>query len=176
MEILVVIDMQNDFLTGALGNAETAGILPKVCQRVREYRESHDLPVVYTMDTHGEDYLDTREGRKLPVPHCIAGTEGWELPERLKEAIGDGVEVRKGTFGAKTLPDVITKICGGNAPERITFMGVCTDICVISNAMLIKAFFPEAEIEVVGGCSAGVTPESHERALAAMGSCQIEVR
>ncbi|MCM1577993.1 MAG: cysteine hydrolase, partial [Ruminococcus sp.] len=167
MEILIVIDMQNDFLTGALGNAQTAAVTEKVCRRVTEYRQSHSLPVIYTMDTHGENYLDTQEGKRLPVPHCIEGTQGWELPDSLKTAIGEGIEVRKGTFGAKDLPGVVEKVCGGNAPDngnapdKITLMGVCTDICVISNAMLLKAFFPETEIEIAADCCAGVTPESH---------------
>lgn len=175
LEILVVIDMQNDFLTGVLGNKETAAVTERVCERVREYRQTCDLPVICTMDTHGENYLDTREGRKLPVPHCIEGTPGWELPESIKSAVGEGVEVKKVTFGGKELPSAVEKVCGGKAPDRITLMGVCTDICVISNAMLLKAFFPETEIAVDGGCSAGTTPENHDRALAAMRCCHIEI-
>lgn len=176
MELLVVIDMQKDFLTGVLGNPETAAVLGSVCQRVRDYRSRSSVPVVYTMDTHGSDYMDTQEGRKLPVPHCIEGTPGWELPEELAECIGEDVMVTKPTFGAKELPAVIEGLCKGTAPEKITLCGVCTDICVISNAMLLKAFFPETVIEVAADCCAGTTPDNHRRALEAMQGVQIEVR
>lgn len=168
--------MQKDFLTGSLGNPETAAVTERVCKKAREYRESTSLPIVCTMDTHSSNYLDTKEGRLLPVPHCIEGTDGWEIPDNLREAMGEYVQVKKVTFGAKELPEVIEGICGGKAPDRIILCGVCTDICVISNAMLLKAFFPETDIEVEADCCAGTTPENHNRALESMRGVQIEVR
>lgn len=176
MELMIMIDMQKDFTTGVLGNKETAAVVSAVCNEITRYSES-GMPLVYTMDTHYENYSETQEGRKLPVPHCIEGTEGWELPEEIKEAI-EGMEtvmVKKNTFGAKNLPEIVSGINEKTPLTKITLMGVCTDICVISNAMLLKAFFPETEICIKADCCAGVTPESAENALNAMKSCQITI-
>ena len=171
MNILVVIDMQNDFLTGALGTPEGAGIVGNVCGLIRGF----DGKVIYTRDTHGENYLDTREGQKLPVPHCIRGTDGWQICEEVQERIRpqDRI-VDKVTFGAPDLPDIIRAECGG-MPEEIHLAGVCTDICVISNAMICKAAFPEVPVFIHERCCAGVTPESHATALEAMRACQIDI-
>ncbi|MGN0579231.1 MAG: cysteine hydrolase family protein [Ruminococcus sp.] len=178
MKILIMIDMQNDFLTGTLGNPETAAVLSNVCSKVEEYLKSGGFPLVYTMDTHGDNYSDTQEGKKLPVPHCIDGTEGWELPKKLKSIIGENaVCIKKNTFGARELPGILKKI-ESEAEEKISeieLIGVCTDICVISNALLIKAFYPELPVIVDSSCCAGVTPQSHLNALEAMKMCQIEI-
>lgn len=171
MKCLLVIDMQNDFLTGALGTPEGAGIVGNVCGLIRGF----DGKVIYTRDTHGENYLDTREGQKLPVPHCIRGTDGWQICEEVQKRIRpqDRI-VDKVTFGAPDLPDIIRAECGG-MPEEIHLAGVCTDICVISNAMICKAAFPEVPVFIHEHCCAGVTPESHATALEAMRACQIDI-
>ena len=171
MKCLLVIDMQNDFLTGALGTPEGAGLVGNVCGLIRGF----DGKVIYTRDTHGENYLDTREGQKLPVPHCIRGTDGWQICEEVQERIRpqDRI-VDKVTFGAPDLPDIIRAECGG-MPEEIHLAGVCTDICVISNAMICKAAFPEVPVFIHERCCAGVTPESHATALEAMRACQIDI-
>ena len=172
MKVLAVVDMQRDFIDGALGTEEAAAIVPHVKEKIASYIEHGDA-VVFTRDTHGDDYLETQEGRKLPVPHCIKGTPGWEIPEDIFRE-GSPV-VDKPTFGSLQLADMLAKIDGGNAPESIEVIGLCTDICVISNALLIKARLPETAISVDARCCAGVTPESHERALQAMGACQIDI-
>lgn len=175
MEILVVIDMQKDFIDGALGNAETAAVVDNVVRKIEAYKKARpEIPVVYTLDTHFENYMETQEGRNLPVPHCIRGTEGWELDDRVKKAIGEnGIAVEKNTFGAVDLAEIIKEKIG--VPEKITLIGVCTDICVISNAMLLKAAFTEVPIAVDAECCAGVTPQSHSNALKALLPCQIIV-
>lgn len=184
MDLLIVVDMQNDFIDGALGNDETKAIVPKVCKLIKKYEDKNPtMPVFCTYDTHEQDYLETQEGKKLPVPHCIWNTKGWELNMDVADAIGIMAEtpICKGTFGAIDLNFVITdelmidNPAGIKEIETITLCGVCTDICVISNAMILKAFYPEAEIRVVSDCCAGVTPESHERALEAMKMCQIDI-
>ena len=166
--LLVVVDMQNDFVDGALGSPEAQAIVPAVVKRVREYRERGD-EVVFTLDTHGEDYLDTMEGRKLPVPHCIKGTKGWELCDAL--AGEPGRQFEKHTFGSTELAKYVAD--GGFASVELA--GLCTDICVISNAMLVKAAAPEIPVRVDGSCCAGVTCESHTNALNAMRMCQIDI-
>lgn len=173
--------MQNDFLTGVLGNEQTAAVVPKVREKVRNCLEQGSTPLIYTMDTHSENYLSTQEGRNLPVVHCIKGTHGWQLDDSLK-ALVEGepektVRVEKVTFGAESLPDCIKDISQtvGEDITEIELFGVCTDICVISNAMLLKAFFPEAVITVDSQCCAGVTPQSHQNALEAMKMCHIQV-
>lgn len=166
-ELLIVVDMQNDFVTGVLGSAEARAILPKLKQKIDGARTAGKT-IVFTRDTHGADYLSTQEGRNLPVPHCIRGTEGWQIVEGLCLK-GDRV-FDKPTFGSLSLAEFIRDGEFG----RVEFVGVCTDICVISNAMLAKAFCPETEIAVDASCCAGVTPESHERAIKAMRSCQIK--
>jgi len=176
-KVLVVIDMQNDFVTGALKNAEAEKIVADVAAKVGEY-VNKGIPVFFTRDTHDADYLGTQEGRLLPVPHCIAGTGGWQIVPGLREFVMEGREGNvfdKPSFGSMYLPQWIREKLDG-MPETVEFCGVCTDICVISNAMIMKAAFPETEVAVLGGLCAGVTPASHETALSAMGSCQINIK
>ena len=170
MDILVVIDMQNDFIDGALGTPEAEAIVPNVVDRVKNFNGL----VLATRDTHGGDYLQTQEGRMLPVEHCIRGTYGWEIREEIAELLESG-PIDKPTFGSETLGKVLKEFNKSETIDSITLVGLCTDICVISNAMLLKAFLPEVPIYVDAACCAGVTPESHERALEAMKACQIEV-
>ncbi len=167
MKYLIVVDMQNDFIDGSLGSAEAVAILPYV----RELIKSFDGKVLFTRDTHFEDYETTQEGKKLPVRHCIKDSDGWQIHPSL-EALRQTPAIDKITFGSKALVDLLQyeeKI------EEITFVGLCTDICVISNAMLVKAFYPEIPLTVDAKGCAGVTPESHKNALAAMKMCQINV-
>ncbi|MBR2452674.1 MAG: cysteine hydrolase [Clostridia bacterium] len=167
-KVLIVVDMQNDFIDGALGSSEAQGIVKNVLAKI----ENFDGEVVFTLDTHGEEYLSTQEGKKLPVPHCIKGTSGWEIHPRLKGFAKNQIE--KPTFGSVGLPGFLCDLLNGE-PDIIELVGLCTDICVISNAMLLKAAFPEAEIVVDSSCCAGVTPESHKTALDSMRAVQIEV-
>ena len=170
MKVLVVIDMQNDFIDGALGTPEACAIVPAVVDKIRNF----DGLVLATRDTHGADYLNTQEGRNLPVEHCIKGTKGWELNPEISALIKEA-PIDKPTFGSCELGMRIKELAEHENIENITLIGVCTDICVISNAMIIKAFLPEVPVTVVKDCCAGVTPESHLRALEAMRSCQIEI-
>ncbi len=164
MKTLIVVDMQNDFITGSLGSKDAEAIVPFVKAKI----EGFDGRVIFTRDTHGENYSDTQEGRKLPVSHCIKGTYGWEICDELKPFVKEVVD--KETFGSIKLPELIDDNC-----DEIELCGLCTDICVISNAMIIKAAFPEMTVKVDGKCSAGVTKESHENALSAMKAVQIEI-
>lgn len=182
MEILIVVDMQKDFITGCLGNESTRAVVEPVCDLITSFKNSNSgaTQLIYTMDTHYNNYMDTMEGKKLPVLHCIEGTEGWNLDTSVKSAIGsDGIMVKKETFGAKALPEVINNILyvenKVDEPLKITLCGVCTDICVISNAMLLKANYPNAEIVINSKCCAGVTEERHNIALEAMKSCHIDI-
>ena len=167
MKILVVVDMQNDFIDGALGTPEAASIVPYV----KEVIESFDGKVLFTRDTHFADYMDTQEGKNLPVPHCIKDTDGWRIRREL-DALRKTPAIDKITFGSKDLVDILK---GEPSIESITFVGLCTDICVISNVMLTKAFFPEIPLIVDAKACAGVTPESHRNALAAMKAVQVTV-
>lgn len=167
MKILVVVDMQNDFIDGALGTPEAASIVPYVKQII----ESFDGKVLFTRDTHFADYMDTQEGKNLPVPHCIKDTDGWRIRREL-DALRKTPAIDKITFGSKDLVDILK---GEPSIESITFVGLCTDICVISNVMLTKAFFPEIPLIVDAKACAGVTPESHQNALAAMKMCQVRI-
>lgn len=170
MKALIVIDMQNDFIDGALGTKEAVAITENVKAKITEYRKNGDT-VIFTRDTHCEDYMNTQEGKNLPVPHCIKGTKGWEIsPELDTEA---SMIIDKPTFGSKELGEYLSELEGLTEVELI---GLCTDICVISNAMLIKAFMPELKVSVDSSCCAGVTPESHSNALSAMKMCQIEIK
>lgn len=169
MKALICVDMQNDFIDGALGTKEAEAIVPFVKEKLRKARQE-DTEVIFTRDTHFEDYLTTQEGKKLPVEHCIKNTEGWEISRELE--VLDSVIFDKITFGSVELPEYLKKI---KDLEAVELIGLCTDICVISNAMLIKAAFPEITVKVDSSCCAGVTPESHENALNAMKMCQIEV-
>ena len=171
---LVVVDVQNDFVTDALGTAEAQAALPAMVRKVRGFQGQ----VVFTKDTHDERYLETQEGKNLPVPHCLVGTRGWELVDELDavQREGDLPVYLKGTFGSLDLMhDIEAAYARGNV-ESVEFIGLCTDICVISNAMLVKAAIPQLPVSVDAGCCAGVTPQLHEAALAAMASCQIQVR
>ena len=173
--ILVAVDLQKDFIDGALGTREAVAIVPTAAARIRELREA-GAEIFATLDTHGEDYLRTQEGRKLPVPHCIRDTEGWQLNPVIREALGDGCTlVEKPTFGSLRLPELIRERIGEGKDATIELLGLCTDICVVSNALLLKAAFPEAAIRVQAACCAGVTPEKHRAALETMASCQIEI-
>lgn len=175
MNVLVVIDMQNDFLTGALRNEEGIKIISSVVNRINEYKEQGNL-VLATRDTHFKDYLLTQEGRKLPIEHCIKETFGWEIEENISKALGDSFIFDKPTFGSRELGIyLLNKFENEQKDLEVEFIGVCTDICVISNAMIVKAFLPEARVIVNSSLCAGVTIESHNNALKAMESCQIEI-
>lgn len=170
MNFLIVVDMQNDFIDGALGTKEAVAILPKVKEKI----ESFDGRVIFTRDTHEADYLSTQEGANLPVEHCIKGTHGWQINAEL-DALRKEEPVDKPTFGSVGLGQLLKAYDTYEEKiESITLVGLCTDICVISNAMLLKAYLPETPIAVDAACCAGVTPESHERALDAMAVCQIK--
>lgn len=173
MKVLVVVDMQNDFIDGSLGTAEAAAIVPAVMEKIRSF----DGRIIATRDTHAEEYLDTEEGRHLPVVHCVKGTEGWEIRKEIDELLKEkeAVRIDKPTFGSVELGSYVRKLDEEEGVEGITLIGVCTDICVISNALLLKANLPEVPVCVDASCCAGVTPESHERALEAMKPCQIEI-
>ena len=173
-DFLIVVDMQHDFIDGSLGTPEARAIVPAVAQRIRK-RRAEGAVVLATLDTHEEDYLTTSEGRKLPVCHCIRGTEGWQIhPDILAQLQGCQL-VEKPTFGSLRLPELIREQAAGAERLSIELVGLCTDICVVSNALLLKASFPEAELSVSRACCAGVTPQSHEAALQTMASCQIDI-
>ncbi len=174
-EFLIAVDLQNDFVDGALGTKEAQNIIPAAVEHIRR-RRAEGVTVLATLDTHGPDYLSTAEGRKLPVPHCIRGTQGWELNEAVAAALEGCERVEKPSFGSLRLPERIRALAGEGAELSIELLGLCTDICVVSNALLLKASFPEADISVQRGCCAGVTPELHEAALKTMASCQIDIR
>ncbi len=173
-KILIAVDLQNDFIDGALGTKEAEAIVPAAAARIREWREA-GAEIFATLDTHEADYMETREGKHLPVPHCIRGTEGWQLNPEIREALGDAILVEKPTFGSVRLPEIIRENMEPGEPAAMEIMGLCTDICVVSNALLLKANFPEAEIAVNTRCCAGVTPEKHMAALETMRSCQIDM-
>lgn len=174
MEVLIVVDMQNDFVSGALGTQEAVDIVPYVVGRVVDgvNRGEH---ILFTRDTHEENYPETQEGRNLPASHCVRGTEGWEIIPQLTEYTMGRTIVDKPTFGSAELGARLTELNETETIKRITLIGLCTDICVISNAMLVKAFLPEVPVAVDAQCCAGVTPESHANALSAMKVCQITV-
>ena len=164
--------MKKFFVDGALGSKEACAIVPAAVRKIRTF----DGGIFATLDTHFENYMETAEGRKLPVPHCIKDTEGWELDKDIAAALKgkDYVPVEKNTFGSVDLPELIGKAADGEE-FSIELIGLCTDICVVSNALLLKANFPEAAIAVDEKCCAGVTPEKHEAALETMRSCQIDI-
>ena len=168
--ILVVVDMQNDFIDGALGTAEAVAIVPGVVEKIKKF----DGKILFTRDTHEENYMETQEGRNLPVPHCIRGTEGWQLAPAIAGLCKTDC-IDKPTFGSVELGQLLKALNEEDAVEKITFVGLCTDICVISNVMIAKAYLPEVEIVVDASCCAGVTPESHKNALEAMKMCQITI-
>lgn len=166
--ILIVVDMQNDFIDGALGTAEAMAIVPKVAEKIRNFPGK----IWFTRDTHQENYLETQEGKALPVKHCIQGSPGWEIRPEIMELCRNA-PVDKATFGSVELGELLRKVSEEEPVGSITLVGLCTDICVISNALLIKAFLPEVKVIVDASCCAGVTPESHRNALEAMKMCQI---
>lgn len=171
MKILVVVDMQNDFIDGALGTKEAASIVPKVVEKIKDFQGR----VLATRDTHEADYLSTQEGHNLPVEHCIHNTAGWEIRSEIQALIQEK-PIDKVTFGSEELAQTLKAYHEKEEViESITLVGLCTDICVISNAMVLKAFLPEVPIIVDASCCAGVTPESHRQALQAMKVCQIQV-
>lgn len=181
MKVLVVIDMQHDFVDGSLGTKEAQAIVPNVAKKVKEAVQNNDL-IVYTRDTHFGNYLDTKEGKKLPVKHCIYREEGWRiLDEVLPPYAYEYARIfDKNTFGYRRLPDKIRTLLDDYVCcdcDEIEVVGLCTDICVVSNALMLKAeFYDEIEISVDANCCAGVTPETHEAALKTMEMCQINVR
>lgn len=166
---LVVVDMQKDFIDGTLGTKEAIAIVDNVAEEVKSF----DGEVIFTRDTHYDNYLETQEGKKLPVLHCIEGTDGWQLDKKLAVLRTDSMKIfDKPTFGSVELAEYLKT---NNELESVTLVGLCTDICVISNALLIKANMPEVEIKVIEKCCAGVTPQSHKNALEAMKMCQIQI-
>ena len=168
---LVIVDMQNDFVTGNLGTKEAVAIVPNVVAKVKQ-AIADGTKVVFTRDTHTSEYMNTQEGKNLPVPHCINGTEGWDIIPELQEFITDETYIfDKPTFGSVKLADDVTFNCY----DEVELIGVCTGICVLSNAIVIKAHNPEVPIKVDSSCCACVTPETHETALKAMQTCQIQV-
>lgn len=169
-DILIVVDMQNDFIDGALGTPEAVAIVPRVAEKIRAFAGR----VLFTRDTHTSNYPETQEGRKLPVPHCIRNTPGWEICPDL-EPLRQETPIDKATFGSVELGALLQAADRENPIQSVTLVGLCTDICVISNALLVKAFLPEAEVIVDAACCAGVTPQSHRTALEAMKVCQIRV-
>lgn len=175
-ELLVVVDMQNDFITGVLGTNEAKAVVPKVCNRIANW--SGDI--IMTRDTHHDYYMNTAEGRMLPVPHCIEGSAGWQVNDEVRAAydskysVGSGhffALVDKETFGCQKLMEIAKFL----KYDRVVLCGVCTDVCVISNAFLVRTALPEAEVIVDASCCAGICPESHRLALDAMAPCNIKI-
>ena len=177
MKVLVVVDVQNDFVTGALGNPDAQAAIPAIKEKIATYLANDDI-IIYTRDTHQEDYMETSEGKYLPVPHCIEGTEGVEIVDGIYA--DDSVIIDKPTFGVETFPAFLDEFVAADDIEEIEFVGFCTDICVISNALIVKAwaapYQPFITVSCDSACCAGVTKEKHEAALEVMRSCQIEVR
>lgn len=178
MKVLVVVDMQNDFISGSLGTPEAAAIVPGVVEKIRSW----DGLVCVTQDTHFPDYLETQEGRLLPVPHCIRNTEGWQIEASVRAALAGSAAgdesvlyITKAAFGSRELAELLARRHRETPIEEIMLIGLCTDICVISNALVLKSFLPEVPLAVDAACCAGVSPESHGNALAAMKMCQIKI-
>lgn len=171
-KILVIVDIQNDFVDGALGSKEAVAIIDSVCKKIRAFEGD----IFVTLDTHGEDYMNTQEGKKLPVPHCIKGTDGWKLNPEIEKALEgkDFTVIEKPTFGSQRLAEIINEKYKEDELS-VELIGICTDICVISNALTIRAHNTECDITVDSSCCAGVTPESHNAALNVMKSCLINV-
>lgn len=170
-KVLIVVDMQNDFIDGALGSQEAVTIVDKVAEKVKAAEEEGTL-VLFTRDTHGEDYITTEEGKNLPVPHCIERTEGWQVSEKIPYP-QKSRSFDKFTFGSLEMGTFLKELAF--PPENVELVGLCTDICVLSNAVIAKAALPNAHITVDAACCAGVTPESHDTALSAMKAIQVEV-
>ena len=168
MKTLIVVDMQNDFIDGALGTKEAVSIVPNVKKKIAEYIANGDK-VLYTRDSHDEDYMETNEGKHLPVKHCVIGSHGWKVADEVENI--DCEHIDKLNFGWTAWYDYYPELAMGD----IELVGLCTDICVVSNALILKAMFPETNISVDASCCAGVTPETHNAALLTMKMCQIEV-
>lgn len=171
-KVLIVVDMQKDFVDGALGSNEAVKIVENVVNKIKVFEGD----IIVTYDTHHENYMDTREGKNLPVPHCIKGTDGWNLDAKVQAALDQKTYkiIEKPTFGSTELPEYIKSNYDPKSIE-IELIGLCTDICVVSNALLLKANFLETEISIDSSCCAGVTPESHNAALTTMKMCQIKI-
>ncbi|MBQ4110269.1 MAG: cysteine hydrolase [Clostridia bacterium] len=172
-KILIVVDMQNDFVDGALGSEDAVGIVDNVVNKIKNF----DGEIFVTYDTHTDNYMETSEGKKLPVPHCIKDTKGWQLNKKVQEALDTKdayTEVEKVTFGSVELPQIISEFYNPDEIE-IELIGLCTDICVVSNALILKANFPETPVSVDASCCAGVSKETHKAALETMKCCQINV-
>ena len=168
--LYVVVDMQKDFIDGSLGTREAQEMLPRMVDRLTEIQARKDTDIIFTMDTHGSDYLETQEGKNLPVQHCIKGTDGWQIAAALQVFAERAVAiVEKPSFGYIGWQDI------GKGYDEITMGGLCTDICVISNAMLLKAFFPEIRLRIDSTCCAGVTADSHNNAVQSMKMCQMDI-
>ena len=167
---LIIIDMQNDFVTGALGTQEARDMLPRLVKKLEDIVADGAVDLIFTQDTHADNYLDTQEGKNLPIPHCIKKTDGWQIvPELQKFTARAKAVIEKKTFGSTRLPSLIKPY------EVVEFAGVCTDICVVSNALLIKAFYPEQRVQIDAACCAGSTPETHQKALDVMRGCQCKI-
>lgn len=173
-KIVIVVDMQKDFIDGALGSAEALKIVDNCAEKIKAANAAGDT-VIFTRDTHGENYMNTEEGKNLPVPHCIKGSDGWQITDELAGLITDPIILDKETFGSRDLGMLVADKLAEGGYDSIELFGLCTDICVISNALLVKAFCPDIPIYVDASCSAGVTPDSHDTAIKAMESCQIHV-
>ncbi len=169
-DLLIVVDMQNDFIDGALGTREAQAIVDKVKEKILDFKG----PVIFTRDTHGENYMETQEGKNLPVPHCIKGTDGWQIRPEL-DALRKTRPVDKPGFGSVELGRMLLDMNAEEAIGSVTLIGLCTDVCVISNALIIKAFLPEVPVKVDASCCAGISPQSHDNALSAMAMCQVEI-
>lgn len=170
-EILIVVDMQNDFVDGALGTEQAQNIVEGVVREIGRYRPED---VIATRDTHGADYAGTAEGKKLPIPHCIKGTPGWDICPPVAAALGTAAVIDKPSFGSVALAERVREM-NACQPVAVTLVGLCTDICVVSNALLLKAFLPGIPVRVLASCCAGVTPDSHRAALETMKMCQVDV-
>ena len=167
---LIIIDMQNDFVTGPLGTDEARSMLTRLVKKLDAIVEEGAVDLIFTQDTHADNYLDTQEGRNLPVPHCIKKTDGWQIvPELQRFTPRAKAVIEKKAFGSTRLPSLIKPY------EVVEFAGVCTDICVVSNALLIKAFYPEQRVQIDAACCAGSTPEAHRNALNVMANCQCKI-
>ena len=177
-KILVVVDMQNDFISGSLGSAEAQDIVSNVKKKIDEYRSRGDS-IIFTQDTHYDNYLDTPEGKMLPIKHCIRLTDGWNIHQDLIESMNNDeyLVIEKPTFGSINLMWELEDMIEDCAEEdtELEFVGLCTDICVVSNVLLAKAYYPDLKITVDASCCAGATPEKHKAALEIMKSCQIEI-
>lgn len=167
-KLLVVVDMQNDFIDGALGSPAARSIVDKVCKKI----DGWDGRVLFTMDTHYDDYLDTVEGLHIPVEHCINDTHGWELHPDIQERYsGDSFRVYKDSFGSSELANVISFL----DINEVQFVGLCTDICVVSNALLVRSMCPGVKVSVDASCCAGTSKEAHDAALLVMEKCCVDI-